>query len=296
MFSIKLTAAAVLAAVTVAGAATAGAAVMNESHPGQAPAARTHTVDVSATDYTFGIDTHGRVPAGLVELRLANHGAADHQALLARLHQGVTTAQFEQALKSSGTAAFGLADFAGGAGTAAAGSSQVTVQALQGGQYVVLCLVAGPDRIPHLMKGMIAAFAIQGRLSQAQLAALRPQGHVAGSITARDMTYQLPASVNGHGLYRFTDTDASDIHELGIIRLKPGVTAADVIAWAKSPAGPPPFTAAGGFGAVPPANGGWLRLNLAPGHYAAICFVPDDAAPHASHAAMGMVVPFTVTR
>ena len=295
MFNVKSMVAAGLAAAVVAGGVTAATAISASAHSGS-PATAPHVVRVSATEFMFSVDTGGRVPAGLVELKLVNHGRLDHEALLARLHPGVTQARFEQALKTSGPAAYRLIDFTGGAGAVAADGSQDTVQALQGGHYVVLCLVAGPDGIPHLMKGMIAGLTVTGHVPPAQLAALRPEGRVAGTITAHDMTYTLPAVIDGHGLYRFTDTDASDTHELGIIRLGPGVTAADVIAWVSTHAGPPPFTSAGGYGAVLPGHGGWLRLDLAPGRYAAICFVPDNALPHAPHAAMGMVVPFTVSR
>lgn len=294
MFKVKSIVAAGLAAAMVVGAATA--ASISASAHSRSPAAAPQVVRVSTTEFMFKVDTGGRVRAGLVELKLVNHGTVDHEALLARLHPGVTLARFEKALKASGPAAYRLVDFAGGAGAAAAGGSQDTVQALQGGHYAVLCLVAGPDGIPHVMKGMIAGLTVTGYLPPARLAALRPEGHVTGTITAHDMTYTLPAVIHGHGLYRFTDTDARDTHEFGIIRLGPGVTAADVSAWVRTPAGPPPFTSAGGYGAVPPGHGGWLRLDLAPGRYAAICFVPDDAPPHAPHAAMGMVVPFTVTR
>ncbi len=177
----------------------------------------------------------------------------------------------------------------------AAGGSQVSWQALQGGSYALLCLVAGPDGVPHVMKGMIAGLTVSGHLSAAQLNALRPAGGVDGTVSAHNMTFTLPKTIHGHGVYRFSDTDRRDTHEFGVIRLNPGVTAADVIAWVKAPAGPPPFTSAGGYGAVTPGHGGWLRLSLSPGRYAAICFVFDDAPPFLPHAAMGMVVPFTVT-
>ncbi len=55
-------------------------------------------------------------------------------------------------------------------------------------------------------------------------------------------------------------------------------------------------SAAAAIGTSAQGSGGWLRLDLAPGRYAAICFVPGNAPPQAPHAAMGMVVPFSVTR
>ena len=291
MFKVRPVLVAALAAVA-AGGATAAAVSASGSPAAAARAA--HVVNVSASEFSYRVATSGQVPAGMVELRLTNRGTVDHEAVLARLHRGVTLARFRQALKTQGPGAFGLVDLSGGTSATAAGGTQVTWQALQGGSYVILCMVAGPDGVPHVMKGMIAGLTVTGHLPPAALAGLRPAGPVAGTITAHDMTYTLPAAISGHGLYRFTDTDARDTHEFGIVRLNPGVTAADVIAWVKAPAGPPPFTSAGGFGPVRPGDGGWLRLNLAAGHYAALCFVPDDAPPFAPHAAMGMVVPFTV--
>jgi hypothetical protein len=254
-----------------------------------------HDVDITASEFKFAVNTHGRVPAGLVRFRLANHGTMDHQALLFKLHPGVTVARFLQALQSNFDAALALVDLSGGADTVAAGHSQVTWEALQGGNYVLLCLVSGADGVPHVAKGMLTTLTVTGHLSPAQLAALRPAGHVDGTITAHDMTYTLPRVVDGDGLYRFTDTDTKDAHELSIIRIGARTTAADIVKAIRT-GGALQATSAGGFGAVIPGGGGWLRLNLPPGKYAALCFVPDDAAPHLPHAAMGMVVTFTVPK
>jgi len=94
-------------------------------------------------------------------------------------------------------------------------------------------------------------------------------------------------------VYRFRDTSRRDMHELAILRLAPGKHRSDVVAWFRHP-GPPPFTDAGGFGAVGPGGGGWVRLSLPAGRYVAACFVPDAEPPHMPHGAMGMVVEFTV--
>jgi hypothetical protein len=107
------------------------------------------------------------------------------------------------------------------------------------------------------------------------------------------MTFTLPPDFTGRGLYRFRNAASKDIHELSIVRLAPGRTQQDVIDWFTHP-GPPPFTGAGGFAAVMPHGGGWLRLDLKPGSYVATCFVPDDKPPHLPHGALGMDVSFTI--
>lgn len=280
--------AAFTASATITAVATTAAAAPARPGPGPAVAG---TLQVVTTDYAFHVRPGaGRLHAGLVRLRLANDGRMDHEAQLTRLHAGVSVAEFRHVLKTAGEgAALALVDFTGGAAPVAPHGTQTTYQKLIPGNYLLLCLVIGPDGIPHLMKGMYHPLTVTGRAGP-----VRPPSRVQGTITAHDMTYTLPAVIHGHGLYRFRDTDRADVHELAIVRLHAKATRADVIAWFRRPAGPPPFTSAGGFGAIPPGANGWFLLNLTPGHYAALCYVPDDKAPHLPHAAMGMVDTFTI--
>ena len=65
--------------------------------------------------------------------------------------------------------------------------------------------------------------------------------------------------------------------------------------WLANPAsGPPPFSSAGGFGALAPGGQGWVRLDLSAGDYVAVCFVPDDEPPHLPHVELGMIQQFHV--
>jgi hypothetical protein len=83
------------------------------------------------------------------------------------------------------------------------------------------------------------------------------------------------------------------MHELNIIKLAPGKTLQDAREWENAPAGPPPFSAAGGINAFSADGSGYMTLNLEPGNYVAICNVPDPGTgvPH-SH--LGMLKEFTV--
>jgi hypothetical protein len=73
------------------------------------------------------------------------------------------------------------------------------------------------------------------------------------------------------------------------VRLEEGKTAADLVAWASTLDGPPPGELVGGFGAIGPGLGGWLRFDgdLAPGNYVLACFIPG--ADGNLHVAAGMV-------
>jgi hypothetical protein len=65
----------------------------------------------------------------------------------------------------------------------------------------------------------------------------------------------------------------------------------------EQPQGPPPFTDAGFFG--PSSNGEsfWVPINLEPGTYTAVCFLPNvlDLSSGESHMQKGMVKTFEVT-
>jgi hypothetical protein len=60
-----------------------------------------------------------------------------------------------------------------------------------------------------------------------------------------------------------------------------------------NPTGAPPFESAGGLGAIQAGTSAWLKLNLKPGNYAVVCFVPD-AKTGKPHFMLGMLNSFTV--
>jgi hypothetical protein len=57
---------------------------------------------------------------------------------------------------------------------------------------------------------------------------------------------------------------------------------------------PPPADPFAGIQAMGPGGTGWFSMDLTPGTYVALCFVPDDETGQ-PHAAMGMVKFFNVT-
>ena len=82
-------------------------------------------------------------------------------------------------------------------------------------------------------------------------------------------------------------------HELNLLKLAPGKTAQDVLAWENAPSGPPPFEAVGGINGLSPNAAGYMTLDLQPGSYVAICHIPDPASG-LTHAHLGMLKAFTV--
>jgi hypothetical protein len=100
--------------------------------------AATSVVDIMATDFAFKApDTF---PAGLVKLRLMNHGQDVHHAQVLRLNDGVSFDQLMSTFEAQGDAALRLVSVDGGPGALnPAKSAEVTVD-LTPGSYVLPAL------------------------------------------------------------------------------------------------------------------------------------------------------------
>lgn len=252
-----------------------------------APAVNIPQISIKASDYAF--EAPAKVEAGLVSITLTNEGQEPHHVQLARLNDGVTQEQFQAALQESPEAAFPLVTFAGGAGIIDPGNNQQVIVELTPGQYVLLCFVPSHDGMPHLAKGMMAPMEVVKGSEHADM----PEIKADATIKLLDFSFALPAEVKaGQQVWKVVN-EGKQVHEIAIIKLGDGKTMEDVAAFMKDPHGMPPFADAGGFQAIDPGDVGWLNLNLQPGSYVALCYVPDPATGHA-HMEMGMVMPFTV--
>src|SRR5262249_16188355 len=144
---------------------------------------------------------------------------------------------------AEGDAALRLVSVDGGPGALnPARTAEVTLD-LKPGNYVLACFVAGADGVPHLAKGMLKPFSVAPHPSQASV----PAPENKGTLTLRDYGFDIPDSVPaGPVTYRVTNSGPQP-HELNVIKLAPGKTANDVIAWEQNPTTPPPFEAVGGM-------------------------------------------------
>jgi hypothetical protein len=75
------------------------------------------------------------------------------------------------------------------------------------------------------------------------------------------------------------------------VRLRPGKTAADVLAWLKTKAGPPPGEPYGGTAALQTGEVNFVTADFPKGDYALLCFVPDagDGRRHVAHGMVGQI-------
>lgn len=250
------------------------------------PAAqRAPVVEINAFDY--GFDAPASLPAGPVELVMTNTGAEPHHGQIIRLNEGVTYQSLFGAFQENPDAALGLVTFWGGPGTVGPGRSSRVVVSLEEGDYAFLCFVSGPDGLPHLAKGMVKPFAVSDSGSRA------PEPEAAGTITLRDFSFELPQLLAGPNTLMVMN-EGPQPHEITILRLNEGATLPDVFAFfSGATMGPPPFMEAGGFQAINSGRIGWLKLDLTPGQYVALCNVPDPETGK-SHAELGMVAGFEI--
>lgn len=266
-----------------AGAAPASAEPAGSAVATAGPAA----ITVTATDYK--LELPARIPEGAVALNLVNRGKELHQAQLVRLGDGKTMADLEAAMKQHGPPPAWL-EFVGGPNAAAPGQETSSTSVLAPGQYAAICLIPGPDEVPHTMKGMVQPFEVTaGGSASRELTAARD------TIKLVDYTFKLPARLApGHHTI-LVENLGPQPHELALLRLAPGKTVEDFAVWATTGQmkGPPPAMPLGGVAVMDKGGSGEFSVDLTPGEYGVMCFVPDskDGKLHLMH---GMMTQFKV--
>lgn len=291
--------------VLLALASTAGASLGQTEGDESSGTGDIPELTLGAADYSF--DWPETIEAGRIEITMDNTGQDLHHAQLVRLNEGVTVEDATVALggmmeaegsgdPDSAAAAFeefaSLASVHGGPGIITPGASQRLILELEPGMYVWFCgLPAAEDGAPHYTKGMIAAFEVV--TPETVVEAADPA--VDGTLVLQDFAFGLPESISA-GPQRWQVTnDGAQPHEVLLAQLAPGATALDFVMAFGDPSRtePPPGLPVGGLQAVLPGTTAWLDLDLAPGTYAAFCFVPDPESGQ-PHLALGMLSEFTV--
>ena len=283
MRPILATTAALLVAASAAAAQQphhAHASTAASSRPASGRAG-TSVVTVTARDYAF--DAPDTVAAGLTTLRLVNQGPELHHVQLLRLDGDKTMADLFAAFKAGGPPPRWAVDVGGPNTPVPGGESQATLD-LAPGRYVIACFIPSADKAPHIAKGMARELVVAGprRATPARGAA------APATITLDDYRFTLSRPlVAGKQTVRVRNA-AAQSHEVLFVQLAPGKTPADVVAWVDKPVGPPPGKPMGGTTGI--AQRGWndVALDLTPGEYALICFIPDakDGKPHFMHGMM----------
>ena len=245
------------------------------------------TVTVTANDYSF--DTPDTIPAGMTEIRLLNRGTEMHHVMLIRFDAGKTLADLAAAMKPE--SAFPTwAREVGGPNTPGPGGESNAILRLVAGRYAMICVIPSNDGKPHVMKGMAKEIVVIPAVSNTTNANIR----VSSTMTLFDYAFQLSQPlVAGRQTIRVKNT-APQSHEVVFLKLQPGKKVADFLAWMEKMEGPPPGAPIGGTTPMARGEENLITLDLAPGDYGLICFVPDgkDGKPHLMH---GMVTQLTIS-
>ncbi|HET8625113.1 MAG TPA: hypothetical protein VFM14_16240 [Gemmatimonadales bacterium] len=252
--------------------------------------ARTRTTDapvvsVAARDFSFRApDT---IMAGLTRILLTNEGRERHHMQLARLERGHTIRELGDSLTASNRLPSWVTFMGGPNEPVPGGPSEVLVR-LAPGSYAMLCFVSSPDGVPHLAKGMLRGLAVVPGD-----APILPEPQADVRLTLEDYDFAFtPWLTRGRKTIRVENIGPQP-HEAIFVRLAPGKTADDVLAWLKRQDTPPPGKTFGGTMALQRGQVNFIMAEFTPGEYALLCFVPDsgDGKPHVAH---GMVRQFTV--
>ncbi len=288
--------AAMLASVSVAGACGSDAGnaadtgpTPNSAEPA-APAqipAPVQVLDISGEEYAFDItpDPETQLRPGWTEVNFHNVGVEPHQVMFARIKDGVDMADLAEAGAgdSSGSAAIEFVDMIGGVSYIGAGNETTALVNLPEGTVMAMCYVPDPHGVAHALMGMSAMLTVSKSAPAPAVPELGPEP-VAGTIDMSADGYAFPDDMRS-GWYRVTNTDDA-LHELsllGVERELDGDELDQLIAdLAVNKVPDVNLEAVGGMGAVSAGFEGYLHLDLDPGHYVAVDFMPDpgDPRPH----------------
>ncbi len=276
----------------VAACAKPDAKVTDSAAPAAATASSVAPLEVNVVTTDYAFDAPDTIPSGLVSLRLLNKGKELHHVQLIRLTGGKTYADVQKFLKEAppGSPPPAWTEAVGGPNSPPPGSPivQVVTQELTPGAYVMLCFIPSSDGTPHVMKGMSHALTV---IPSTGPVATAPEADVRVTMTDYAWDVQGPMTAGKH-VIRLENSAAQD-HEMFIVRLNEGKTAADFAKWTENQAGPPPATPVGGTAGMPKGVTAYVAVEFTPGEYAMLCFIPDakDGKPHIAH---GMMKQFTV--
>jgi uncharacterized cupredoxin-like copper-binding protein len=242
---------------------------------------------VTAIAKDFAFEAPDSVPAGWTTFRMLNESANLHHMVLFRLEGGKTIADMQAALKNPGPPPAWLIEVGGPNAPNPKAESNATIE-LQPGNYAMLCFIDLPDKMPHFMKGMVRPLTVTAAAGTGSA----PVADVVVSMADYSFNVKSGALSSGKHVVQVLN-DGPQGHEVELVRLAPGKTMKDMLAWIAKSDGPPPADAIGGIVGIAKGGTGYFNVELSAGNYALICFVPDakDGKAHFEH---GMIKEFTI--
>lgn len=254
----------------------------------EAPAPAPVEVAIDLADYS--ITMPATLQAGLTRLSATNHGAVEHHVIFARAHDGLHAADVLGVFATDVDTAQTMVDIYPGPAGVGPGATGIVDVFLPAGEYIAMCVIPAADGMPHAAKGMFQLITVTGDPGSVVEASSD------SAIDLTDFDFRISDDFTGQGSVLVTNR-AQQLHELDIYREGEGGSLPDFMARAMDPAKDEAefakhYQVAGGISPMSPGRTGVMELDLAPGTYVFVCYVPDatDGLPHAMHGMVKEVV------
>jgi hypothetical protein len=245
---------------------------------------------VAERDYRMETTGSADLHAGWVTVTVSNRGQAAHALLVVRLKRPLTNKQVAAILGANVPAkAMAALETFGGIQDVPPGKSWQMTTRLEPGRYLLIDYAENGGK-PNYVRGMQQRFTV---------AAGGPAGappRAVGRIVMADFAFaiSLPERFGGNGNVQIPNR-GRQWHEISLVKTPAGKHAQDVLtlihAGAQRP--PPGYEIHELLAVVDPGKIVYVRFNLQPGHYVALCLV-DDRKTGKLHADLGMVGEFDV--
>lgn len=245
-------------------------------------AASPREVVIRARDFSY--DAPHTIAGGVTTIRLINEGPDFHHLQLVRLEQGRTVDDLMRHLASGPAPWPSWAIEAGGPMTPPEpGEERSATLDLKPGHYALICFIPSPDGRPHFVHGMVRPLTVVPPSGPART---MPEADLVMTLDDYSFVTDRPITPGVHTI-RVVDA-AEQAHEVVIVRLEPGRSAADFLGWVQDREGSPPGRIVGGATGLVRGEDNVITVRFERGRYALLCFVPDhrDGRPHVAH---GMV-------
>jgi hypothetical protein len=249
-----------------------------------APAPRLQQVTVLTNAHSFSAQGLNSLHAGLVSFTVRDVSHLTHGAGLIRLDPGVSAKRARKIVGGDNLPAHLPFTLLGGVAQLQPGGSWQGTLDLTAGRYAMF------DDGDNA-KGMLRSFSV-GVAAGAQAAPPK----TVGTIVMRDFAFgiHLPPNWNGKGVLKVPNV-GKEIHELTFIRMSSAAEERKLTAELRKgyPSGPPPKGITFAQGGTSPGQTAYVRVDLKPGRYLAVCLFPDPKTGK-PHTALGMLSTLTV--
>src|SRR5690606_22181261 len=143
----------------------------------------------------------------------------------------------------------------GGPNAPRPGGTFEETQILEPGHYVIVCFVPSPDGVPHIAKGMLRALTVTPATTGNAAATAMPVPDVTVKLVDYGFESSAPLSAGRHVIR--IENDATQDHELVLVRLAPGKSVQELAAWLEKQDGPPQGEPIGGLTSIHPGGFGF---------------------------------------